>query len=133
MFTFINIFFCFRISTSSNPDVLGSIFSGIDTLHSDSLSVDNSGRLRIEESKTARNESVKKPHVPKASVHTTSTSNQEATTLSSSGKYKLFCSEACRLELFIGEETEVVYVFEYVYINAGREMSGNLNSKYLKF
>jgi hypothetical protein len=62
----------YRSSTTANPDVLGSIFTGLNTLHSDSLSVDNKGRLRNEENKTA-SQSLTKPKVPKTSTQITST------------------------------------------------------------
>jgi hypothetical protein len=66
----------YRSSTTANPDVLGSIFTGLNTLHSDSLSVDNKGRLRNEENKTA-SQSLTKPKVPKTSTQITSTSSHK--------------------------------------------------------
>lgn len=40
--------------TTGNLDVLGSIFTGLNYLNDASVTVDNKGRLRIEESRTTK-------------------------------------------------------------------------------
>lgn len=51
----------YRSTTTGNPDVLDSIFTGLNSLHSDSLTVDKDGRVRIEENKTSQSQA--KPKV----------------------------------------------------------------------
>ena len=65
-----------RSSTHSDPDVLGSIFTGLNTLHSASLSVDNKGRVKSEDNNPANQSSISKSNtnIPTTSTQTTSLS-----------------------------------------------------------